>query len=176
MGDSGSHWRMEPVRDTGCSEASRPGTPSWQGRDVRVRGVHVGVSAGEAARAECVCWVSRGPVPELCGRRLGFKSAFPAHCLSPSPYPLGLLFLDGSGFLPDISGPSCPLGSVMSSVSICRREESMGRWPEFPHWPVTLQGRAGTCRVLWTGALLSDQAQQGERASSEELYNLFYPL
>lgn len=90
--------------------------------------------------------------------------------------PLGLLFLDGSRFLPDIYGPSCPLGSVMSSVSICRRDERMGRWPEFPHWPVMLQGRVGSCRVLWTGALLSDQAQQGERASLEELYNLFYPL
>lgn len=103
-------------------------------------------------------------------------SGFPLTASLPLLTPLGLPFLDGSGFLPDISCPSCPLGSVMSSVSICRRDERMGRWPEFPHWPVVLQGSAGTCPLLWTGALLSDQAQQGERASSEELYNLFYPL
>lgn len=97
-----------------------------------------------------------------------------------SPFLMGLASLMTSPGSSCLSLPSwqasCQAHGMISSVSICRRNEGMDRWPEFLHWPVMLESRADTCHVLWIGILPWDQAQQGERISSDEFSNLFYPL
>lgn len=99
-------------------------------------------------------------------------------CVSPFLMGLASLLTPPSSSCPSLPSwqASYQAHGMISSVSICRRNEGMDRWPEFPHWSVMLESRADTCRVLWIGILPWDQAQQGDRASSEEFSNLFYPL